>query len=78
MSVEGDPVIAESARKHGVANGDILHAYNQPIFVEDLDEGLLIFVGPDKSGKLLEIGIVTSLDVPVIVHAMGARPKYLR
>jgi hypothetical protein len=76
--VDGDPVIVESARRNGVRDDDILHAFNQPIFVEDLDEGLVMFVGPDRAGQLLEIGVVASSDIPVIVHAMEARPKYLR
>jgi hypothetical protein len=76
--VESDPLIAESARKHGIRDADILHAFNQPIFVEDLDEGMLVLVGPDRAGNLLEIGVVVALDNPLIVHAMRARPKYLR
>ncbi len=78
MEVEGDPFIAESARRHGIGDDDILHAYNNPILVEDLDEGLVMLVGPDRAGRLLEIGVVTGSDGPVIVHAMEARPKYLR
>jgi len=76
--VEGDPIIAESARKHGIGDDGVLHAYNHPIFVEELDEGLLMFVGPDRAGKLLEVGFVVAADGPVVVHAMEARPKYLR
>jgi hypothetical protein len=76
--VEGDPIVAGSARRHGVGDDDILHAFNHPMFVEELDEQLLMFVGPDRAGKLLEIGVVTASDGPVIVHAMEARPKYMR
>jgi len=76
--VEGDPIIAGSARKHGLGDDDILHAYSHPIIVEDLDDGLLMFVGPDRAGKLLEIGFLAAADGSVIVHAMEARPKYLR
>ncbi len=78
MEVEGDPIIAGSARKHRLDDEDILHAYNQLILVEYLDEGLFMLVGPDRAGRLLEIGVVPSSDGPVIVHAMAARPKYLR
>jgi hypothetical protein len=78
VDVEGDPLIAEAARKHGIGDDDILHAYNHPVRVEELDEGLLMFVGPDIAGRLLEIGIVVASDGPVIVHAMEARAKYLR
>jgi hypothetical protein len=73
-----EPVIAPSARRHGVRDEAIIHAFNNPVRVEDLDEGLVMLVGPDHAGNLLEIGVVTSEDGPVIVHAMPARPKYQR
>lgn len=71
-------LIATSARKHGIHDDDMLHAFNHPMFVEDLDEGFVVFVGADVAGNLLEIGVVDSTDGPIIVHAMTARPKYLR
>jgi hypothetical protein len=73
-----EPVIAASARKHGVRDEDLLHAFNNPIRAEDLDEGLTMLVGPDHAGNLLEVGVVESDDGPLVVHAMPARPKYLR
>ena len=73
-----EPIIVASARKHGVLDDDLLHAFNNPIRAEDLDEGLTMLVGPDRAGNLLEVGVVESDDGPVIVHAMPARPKYLR
>jgi hypothetical protein len=78
VEVAGDPIIADSAHNHEVDDDDILHAYNNPILVEEIDEGLLVFVGSDRAGRLLEIGVVGASDGPVIVHAMEARPKYLR
>ncbi len=45
MEVEGDPIITESAHRHGVDDHDILHAYNNPILIEEFDERLLMFVG---------------------------------
>jgi hypothetical protein len=78
VEVGDDPIIAESARKHRVGDDDILHAFNHPVRVEDLDDGLYMLVGPDRAGNLLEIGVVTSAGAPVIVYAMPARPKYLR
>ncbi|MHB1432010.1 MAG: hypothetical protein ACYCVZ_07835 [Streptosporangiaceae bacterium] len=71
------PVIADSARKHGLADEDILHAYRNPVRAEDLDDGLTMLTGPARDGELLEIGAVDGLDGPVIVHAMKARPRYL-
>lgn len=36
-------------------------------------------VGPARDGDLLEVGILgIDTDDPVIVHAMGAPPRYLR
>ncbi|HEY5272801.1 MAG TPA: hypothetical protein VIJ34_06155 [Acidimicrobiales bacterium] len=72
------PIIAERARKHGVKDDDILHAFGNPIWVEELDDAMLMFVGPDQACALVEIGVVDSTDGPVVVHAMEARPKYLR
>lgn len=37
-----------------------------------------MFVGADVSGNLLEIGAIESVDGPIIIHAMAARPKDLR
>jgi hypothetical protein len=76
--VEGDPIVAASARKHGIGDEDILHAFNNPIRIEELDEELFMLIGASKAGNVLEIGVVATSDGPVIVHAMEARPKYLR
>jgi hypothetical protein len=73
-----EPIIAASGRRHGVRDDDMLHAFNNPIRAEDLDEGLTMLIGPDHAGNLLEVGVVESEGGPVIVHAMPARPKYLR
>ncbi len=37
-----------------------------------------MFIGPDHGGNLYEIGVVSSFDGPVVVHAMPARAQYLR
>jgi hypothetical protein len=47
------PLIAPRARKHGIADADMIHAFNYPI-------------------------VVDTSDGPIIIHAMPARPKYLR
>lgn len=72
------PRIVDSARKHGVSDETILHAFNNPILVEDLDEGMTMFIGPDRAGNLYEVGVVSTDEGPIVVHAMKARPKYLR
>jgi hypothetical protein len=72
----GAPVIAPSALRHRVSEEAIMHAFNNPIRVEDVDEGLTMLLGPDPAGNLYEIGVVSSEEGPVIVHAMPARRKY--
>lgn len=72
------PRIVDSARKHGVNDVTILHAFNNPILIEDLDEEMTMFIGPDRAGNLYEIGVVGTDEGPIVVHAMRARPKYLR
>ena len=72
-----DPVILESARKHGVNDADMLHAYRNPIRVFDLDD-LVMLIGPDQSGLLLEVGVAEAEGIEFIVHAMPARSRFLR
>ena len=56
----------------------IRHAFNNPIRAYDLGEDLTMLVGPDPAGNLYEIGVVDSDEGPVVVHAMKARPRFLR
>ena len=72
-----DPVFLASARKHGINDEDMLHAYRHPIRVFDLDD-LTMLIGPDASARLLEVGVVEAEGVEFIVHAMAARPKFLK
>ena len=73
-----DPIIAESARKHGVSDEDILHAYANPIRVFDLGEGFTMVIGANLAAIIYEIGVVDGVTASVIVHAMRAREKFLR
>ncbi len=70
--------IAPSARRHGIDDEDMLHAFRNPIRVDYLDDDLTMFTGPARDGTPLEVGVADSPDGPVFVHAMPARPKYLR
>jgi hypothetical protein len=72
-----DPVVLASARKHGVHDDDILHAYQHPIRVLQLDD-LTMLIGPDSAARLLEVGVSTSDGIDFIVHAMPARAKFIR
>ncbi|MCP5068638.1 MAG: hypothetical protein GY946_18910 [bacterium] len=68
-----DPVILASARKHGIDDEDMLHAYRNPIRVFDLT----MLIGPDQAARLLEISLAGAEGIEFTVHAMPARPKFL-
>ena len=60
-----------------VADDDMLHAYRNPIRVFEFED-LTMLIGPDAAGRLLEVGTATAEGIEFIVHAMPARPKFLR
>jgi hypothetical protein len=72
-----EPVILVSARKHGIADEDMLHAYRNPIQVFDLDD-LTLVIGASRAGEPLEIGVAAAESIDFIVHAMSARPRFMR
>ena len=71
-----DPVILDGARRHGIRDDDMLHAYRHPIRVFEFED-LTMLIGPDQAARLLEIGVAEAEGVEFIVHAMATRPKYL-
>jgi hypothetical protein len=74
---DNELVIVPTARKHGIEDADIRHAVRQPIRVFQLDE-LTMLIGPDRSARILEVGVVVKGEVDVVVHAMPVRAKFLR
>ena len=71
--------IEASARKHGVHDDDMLHAFRLHWrgFETD-DPTVTMFIGPSRSGDPLEIGVVVDDDGEAIIHAMPARDKFLK
>lgn len=70
--------ILKSAHKHGVSDEDIRHAIANAIRFHDLDQGLVMIIGPSTITALIEVGVVTAEDdEPIVVHAMPARTKFL-
>ncbi len=71
--------IADSARKHGVSDASILHAWENAIklaeFEYDGEERLLV-IGPDPSGNLMELVAVPVAGPTRIIHADRLRPKF--
>ena len=71
--------ISESARKHGVDDEDITHAWENAIrYVEydyDGHERLLV-IGADRHGRMLELVAVPADEPTRIIHADRLRPKF--
>lgn len=71
-----DPLILRSARRHGVPDSLMLHAYWNTF--KTVQEGdMTILVGDDGFGRMLEVGVYRTDEGDVIAHAMRARRKYL-
>ncbi|GAA1720030.1 hypothetical protein [Propioniferax innocua] len=73
-----EPIIAQSALKHGLTEDEILHAYRNPLRAWDLGEGFTMIIGPNHAALILEVGYIQGSTAVVIVHAMRAREKFLR
>lgn len=70
--------IEASARKHGVPDEDMLHAYRHHwrAFATN-DTEVTMYVGPRRDGSPIEVAVVTDEDGEAIIHAMPARAKFL-
>ena len=71
------PIVADSELKHGLAREAILHAFRNPIRAYDVDDGFTMLIGPAPNADVLELGVVSGTEGPVIVHAMPARQRFL-
>lgn len=71
--------IADSARKHGIADADIWHAYRVPFRrIHQHDERDLI-IGADRNGRLLELVVIyDDGDPAAVIHAMELRRSFYR
>ena len=71
--------IEASARKHGVAEEDMVHALRHHWRGFETDDlAVTMFVGPSRTGEPLEIGVVTDEEGTAVIHAMVSRPKFLK
>lgn len=69
--------ITDAARKHGIADEDMLHALRNVIRIAESGDFTMV-IGPARDGQLLEIGVLdASGDDPVVIHAMPVRPDLL-
>jgi uncharacterized DUF497 family protein len=73
--------IHDSARKHGVADHDIVHVIDNALAIEDAgeDPDRWLLIGPDAAGSLLEVVVlITAEGTQIVIHAMPKRHKYAR
>ncbi len=72
--------ILPSSRRNGIVDDSIRHAYTNAIAAITAPDqpDFTMLVGADAEGQLLEIGVLASDDNDYIIHAVHARPKYLR
>ncbi|HEX6339046.1 MAG TPA: hypothetical protein VFZ85_18980 [Jiangellaceae bacterium] len=73
-----EPLVLDSARRHGVSEADALHAWAFAIDAYRVGDGMVMYIGPSRSGHLLEVGVVDWHGILAIAHAMPARDKFLR
>ncbi|MBA2731178.1 MAG: hypothetical protein H0U48_10575 [Euzebyaceae bacterium] len=68
--------IADSARRHDVDDDDFRHAVRIPFrrVVQGNDRGLII--GPDRTGRLLEVVVIDPERDPAVIHAMPLGRKF--
>ncbi|MBE6478086.1 MAG: hypothetical protein E7Z97_08505 [Propionibacteriaceae bacterium] len=77
--MDAEPVILASAYRHGVSDAAMLHALRFPAHHFVQDDSMTMFIGPDETGVLIEVGVIEWHGVIAIAHAMRpARNKYLR
>ena len=67
--------IHSSARRHGVADEDVLHACEHAItWLEPSDDPRrYLLAGPDSASNLLELFVLGLDDVVLVIHAMSLR-----
>lgn len=73
-------MILDSARKRGYDDADLLHAVAYAVRLIEQDDGMTMSIGPDRAGRLMEVGTITLRDGrTAIAHSMRpARTKYTR
>ena len=71
--------IRESARRHGIDDADIHHAWANAMRLIEYDyegEDRLLVIGPDRQGRMLELVAVPTDQPTRVIHADRLRPKF--
>ncbi|MFQ5426874.1 MAG: hypothetical protein ACE5EV_07320 [Gaiellales bacterium] len=71
--------IHPSARKHGIADGDMEHVMSHAMAIDDRDDDTRLYLGPSRSADLLEVVTIVRDDgSELAIHAMRMRARYRR
>lgn len=72
--------IHESARRHRVADEDIVHAFDHALMWLRLSDEPIryLLAGPDRAGNLLELVIIEAECDVLVIHAMALRASTQR
>ena len=71
--------IRQSARRHGINDADIQHAWGNAMRLIEYDydgEDRLLVIGPDRQGQLLELVAVPADQPARVIHADRLRTKF--
>ncbi|MBB1511080.1 BrnT family toxin [Tessaracoccus sp. MC1627] len=71
--------IRGSARKHGITDAEIEHAWHHAIRLVEYEyngQERLLVIGADQHGRLLELVAVPADEPTRIIHADRLRPKF--
>jgi len=70
--------VADSARRHGVADEDIQAAVSVPLRLVRQGNDRVLVIGADTAGRLLEVVVLDPDGDPVAIHALPLPPKFYR
>lgn len=72
--------VADFARKHGIADADIVHSVRMQLRAVRLDADRAFLIGADRTGRLLELVLLdaTEAEPACVIHAMELRPKFYK
>lgn len=74
-----EPIILDSAYRHRVTDAAMLMRSVSLSGTSCKTDAMTMFIGPDETGTLVEVGVIEWHGIIAIAHAMRpARPKYLR
>lgn len=70
--------MADAARKHGIADADMLHAIRMQIRAIRQSADRSLIIGADRRGRLLEVVLLDASEeeAPCVIHAMELRGKF--